>query len=75
MKNRFLLGKSILRFNCWKQDRGNKANGCVPLSPGQYQANKTSDGALEILQGSSEPLYLLPFIWWERMEMGEIVIS
>jgi hypothetical protein len=50
-------------------------NGCVPLSPGQYQANKTSDGALEILQGSNEPLYLLPFVWWERMEMGEIVIS
>jgi hypothetical protein len=50
-------------------------NGCVPLSPGQYEANKTNDGALEILQGSNEPLYLLPFIWWERMEMGEIVIS
>ena len=50
-------------------------NGCIPLSPGQYQANKTADGALEILQGNREPLYLLPFIWWERMEQGEIVIS
>jgi len=49
--------------------------GCVPLSPGLYLANKTCDGALEILQENKEPLYLLPFIWWERMEMGEIIIS
>jgi hypothetical protein len=49
--------------------------GCVPLLPGNYQANKTTDGALEILQPNNEPLYLLPFIWWERMEMGEIVLS
>ena len=48
--------------------------GCCPLSPGKYAANKTNDGSLEILQDSGEPLYLLPFIWWERMEMGEIVI-
>jgi hypothetical protein len=48
--------------------------GGYPLSPGKYAANKTNDGALEILQDSGEPLYLLPFIWWERMEMGEIVI-
>ena len=24
-------------------------NGCKPLNPGKYQANKTNDGALEIL--------------------------
>ena len=48
--------------------------GCFPLRPGKYAANKTKDGSLEILQDSGEPLYLLPFIWWERMEMGEIVI-
>ncbi len=49
--------------------------GCFPLNPGKYAANKTNDGALEILQGTGEPVYLLPFIWWERMEMGEIVID
>jgi hypothetical protein len=51
-------------------DRGN-----VPLNPGKYQANKTNDGALEILQAAGEPVYLLPFIWWERMELGDILIS
>ena len=50
-------------------------DGCTHLSPGQYQANKTADGSLEILQGNHEPLYLLPVIWWERMEQGDIVIS
>ena len=49
--------------------------GCSCLTPGQYSANKTKDGALEIFQSEGEPLYLLPFIWWERMEMGEILIS
>ena len=49
--------------------------GCLPLNPGKYQANKTYDGALEIMQDTGEPVYLLPFIWWERMELGEIVIS
>ena len=51
-------------------DRGN-----VPLNPGKYQANKTNDGALEILQAAGEPVYLLPFIWWEKMELGDILIS
>lgn len=50
-------------------------NGYVPLSPGKYQANKTTDGALEILLNGKEPLYILPFIWWERMEMGEILFG
>jgi hypothetical protein len=51
-------------------DKGNK-----PLSPGKYQANKTNDGALEILQAPGEPVYLLPFIWWEKMELGDILIA
>lgn len=49
--------------------------GCIALLPGTYEANKTSDGALEILRGGNESSFLLPFIWWERMEKGEIVIS
>jgi hypothetical protein len=49
--------------------------GCFSLNPGKYAANKTNDGALEILQDTGEPVYLLPFIWWERLEMGEIVID
>ena len=49
--------------------------GCCPLNPGKYEAHKTNDGALEILQDTGEPVYLLPFIWWEKMEMGELVMS
>lgn len=49
--------------------------GCKPLNPGNYQANKTTDGALEILQEAGESLYLLPFIWWEKMELGDILIA
>jgi hypothetical protein len=49
--------------------------GSVPLNPGKYEANKTNDGALEILQDAGEPVYLLPFIWWERMELGDILIA
>ena len=36
-------------------DNGNKS-----LLPGKYEANKTNDGALEILQSQGESLYLLP---------------
>jgi hypothetical protein len=50
-------------------------NGCLPLNPGKYRANKTNDGALEILQDAGEPVYLLPFIWWEKMELGDILIA
>jgi hypothetical protein len=50
-------------------------NGCYPLNPGKYQANKTNDGALEILREADEPVYLLPFIWWEKMEIGDILIA
>jgi hypothetical protein len=50
-------------------------NGCHPLNPGKYEANKTHDGALEILQAAGESVYLLPFIWWERMELGDILIA
>jgi hypothetical protein len=49
--------------------------GCSSLIPGKYSANKTIDGALEILQSGGEPLYLLPFIWWERMEDGDILLA
>jgi hypothetical protein len=49
--------------------------GCKPLIPGKYQANKTNGGALEILQDADEPVYLLPFIWWEKMELGDILIA
>ena len=49
--------------------------GCKPINPGKYQANKTNDGALEILQDVVEPVYLLPFIWWEKMELGDILIA
>ncbi len=49
--------------------------GYKPLSPGKYQANKTNDGSLEILQSPDEPVYLLPFIWWEKMELGDILIA
>ena len=49
--------------------------GCKPLIPGKYQANKTNDGALEILQEADEPVYLLPFIWWEKMEIGDILVA
>ena len=49
--------------------------GCKPLIPGKYQANKTNDGALEILQEADEPVYLLPFIWWEKMEIGYILVD
>ena len=66
----FVTRKILARVRC--NDGTDK--GCFPLNPGKYVANKTNDGALEILQVSGEPLYLLPFIWWERMEMGEIVI-
>jgi hypothetical protein len=37
-------------------------NGCYPLHPNKYEANKTNDGALEILQSTGEPVHLLPFI-------------
>jgi len=49
--------------------------GCHPLNPGKYQANKTNDGALEILCEAGEPVYLLLFIWWEKMELGDILIA
>lgn len=49
--------------------------GCKPLNPGKYAANKMNDGALEILQEAGEPVYLLPFIWWEKMEIGDILIA
>lgn len=49
--------------------------GCKPLNPGKYAANKTNDGALEIIQDAGEPVYLLPFIWWEKMEIGDILIA
>lgn len=49
--------------------------GCKPLTPGKYQANKTTDGALEIFQDADESLYLLPFIWWEKIELGDILIA
>lgn len=50
-------------------------NGRCLLNPGKYVANKTDDGALEILQDIGEPVYLLPFIWWEKMELGDILIA
>ena len=50
-------------------------NGYKPLTPGKYQANRTNDGALEILQDKDEPVYLLPFVWWEKMELGDILIT
>lgn len=49
--------------------------GCQSLIPGKYEANQTNDGALEILQALGEPVYLLPFIWWEKMELGDILIA
>ena len=49
--------------------------GSHSLSPGKYEANKTYDGALEIIQEVGNPVYLLPFIWWEKMELGELVIG
>jgi len=49
--------------------------GCIPLNPGKYVANKTNDGALEIMQDAGEPVYLLPLIWWEKMELGDILIA
>jgi hypothetical protein len=45
------------------------------LNPGKYEANKTNDGALEILQDAGEPVYLLPFILWEKMEIGDVLIA
>ena len=30
---------------------------------------------LEILQDAGESVYLLPFIWWEKMELGDILIA
>ena len=50
-------------------------NGCYPLDPGKYEANKTYDGSLEILREADEPVYLLPFIWWEKMELGDLLIA
>jgi len=49
--------------------------GCMPLNPGKYEANKTIDGALEILQDAGEPVYLMPIIWGEKMEPGDIKIA
>ena len=67
----FVTRKIIARKRC---DDGTD-QGCSSLTPGKYSANKTNDGALEILQSSGEPLYLLPFIWWERMEEGDILLT
>ena len=67
----FIIRKITARRRC--NDGTDK--GCSSLTPGQYAANKTNDGALEILQDSGEPLYLLPFIWWERMESGDILLA
>lgn len=47
----------------------------LTLKAGCYEANKTRDGALEILQENKEPLYLLPFIWWEKMVSGEVILN
>ena len=49
--------------------------GCLALNPGKYEANKTNDGALEILQDAGEPVYILPFVLWEKMELGDVLIS
>jgi len=50
-------------------------NGYKSLIPGKYKANKTNDGALEIVQDKDEPVYLLPFVWWEQMELGDISLT
>lgn len=57
--------------------RGNDGTdrGRIPLNPGKYEAKKTHDGALEIFQETGESVYLLPFIWWEKMELGDILIA
>jgi hypothetical protein len=44
-------------------------------NPSKYQADKTFDGALEILPDTGEPVYLLPFIWSGKMELGDILIA
>jgi len=67
----FVTRKIMARKRC----NDGTDQGCSSLIPGQYSANKTHDGALEILQSSGEPLYLLPFIWWERMEDGDILLA
>jgi len=51
-------------------DRGSHS-----LMPGKYVANKIDDGSLEILQDTGDPVYLLPFIWWEKMELGDLLIA
>jgi hypothetical protein len=49
--------------------------GCLSLMPGSYAANQTVDGSLQIIQNNVEPVYFLPFIWWEKVERGEIFIT
>ena len=49
--------------------------GSQSLNPGKYFAQQTSDGALAIFENVNEPVYLLPFFWWEMMEKGELLLE
>lgn len=67
----YITKNIIARLRC--NDGVDKGN--CQLQPGKYLASKTKDGALEILPESGEPAYILPFIWWEKLESGDILIA
>lgn len=71
MMNIFVTRATTVR----KRSKNGVDDGRCLLNPGKYLANKTDDGALEILLDVGESVYLLPFIWWEKMELGDILIA
>jgi hypothetical protein len=50
-------------------------SGCLALLPGFYGARHTADGALEIIQDNAVSAYVLPFILWEKLNCGELLIQ
>ena len=63
------------KLNARKKRADGTDCGSQSLNPGKYFAQQTSDGALAIFEDSNEPVYLLPVVWWEKMELGDILIA
>lgn len=63
------------KLNARKKRADGTDCGSRPLNPGKYFAKRTNDGALAIFEDADEPVYLLPFFWWEMMEKGDLLLE
>lgn len=63
------------KLNARKKRADGTDCGSQSLCPGKYFAKQTTDGALAIYEDPIEPVYLLPFFWWEMMEKGDLLLE